>query len=353
MRTTMKDIAKACNVSVAAVSIALSGNAKKGRISEGKLEEIRQTARRMNYYPNSVASNLAKGMSRTIGVVINDIRNSHIAELDVAISEVLQRRGYSVVNHIFNAKDGKSQEELIRHVASENICALIWAKPFEPGREEENRRLYEIVDSFGIPVITMDAYEFRSDGVNICYDYEKAGYLAVSYLISCGHQRIGCITGYQGYRVTKDRLAGYQNALEEAGIAYDEKLIFHGDYTMDSGSHALSYLMGQHVTAIFAMNDEMAFGVYRSARNYGVRIPEDLSVIGCDNVPFAEVLEVPLTTVGVPAVQMGILIGEQVCRAVEERPADMRSESGEKRKTIYYQPDLYVRGSVRKQEGLL
>ena len=86
----MKDIARECKVSVATVSIALSGSAKKGRISESKLEEIRQTARRLNYFPNSSASNLARGRSQTIGVVINDIRNSHIAELDTAISEVLQ-----------------------------------------------------------------------------------------------------------------------------------------------------------------------------------------------------------------------------------------------------------------------
>ena len=351
MRTTMKDIAKACNVSVAAVSIALSGNAKKGRISESKLEQIRQTAQRMNYYPNSNASNLAKGQSRTIGVVINDIRNSHIAELHVAISEVLQRRGYSVVNHIFNGEDGKGQEELICHIVSENICALIWAKPLEPGKTEENQKLYEIVDALGIPVITMDAYEFQSDGINICYDYEKAGYLAANYLIGCGHRRIGCITGHRGYRVTQDRLLGYRSALEEAGIEFDEKLIFYGDYTMDSGSQALSYLMGQQVTAIFAMNDEMSFGVYRSARNYGIRIPDDLSLIGCDNVPFDEVLEVPLTTVGVPAVEMGDFIGVQLCRAVEERPEDMQSGMDGKRKTIYYQPNLYVRGSVRKLEA--
>lgn len=348
MRTTMKDIAKECGVSVATVSIALSGKVKKGRISESKLEEIQQTAHRLNYYLNSTASNLARGQSRTIGMVIKDIRNSHIAELDIAISKVLQNRGYSVVNHILHDQNKEEQEVLIRRIAAENICALIWAKPFEPAKMKENQQLYEIVDSLDIPVITMDAYEFKSDGINICFDYEKAGYLAVNYLIGCGHKRIGCITGNQEYRVTQDRLDGYCRALKEAGIEYDDKLVYRGDYTMESGSQALSYLMGQHVTAIFAMNDEMAFGVYRSARNYGIHIPEDLSVIACDNVPFAEVLEAPLTTVGVPAEQMGIYIGEQLCRAIEERPESMKNAGERARKTVYYQPDLYVRGSVKK-----
>ena len=347
MRTTMKDIARECKVSVATVSIALSGSAKKGRISESKLEEIRQTARQLNYFPNSSASNLARGRSQTVGVVINDIRNSHIAELDMAISEVLQERGYSVVNHIFNDKDEGKLEELVRRIASENVCALVWAKSMEPAKTEENRLLYETVDSLGIPVITMDGYEFKSDGLNICFDYERAGYEATSYLVNCGHRRIGCIAGIEGYRVTQERLAGYRRALEEAGIPWEEKLVAGGDYTLDSGSQVLSYLLGQHVTAIFAMNDEMAFGIYRSARSYGIHIPEDLSVIGCDNVPFDEVLEVPLTTVGVPAGEMGRFVGEQLCLAVEKRPEEMRNADG-KRRTIYYQPDLYVRGSVRK-----
>ena len=122
----MKDIARECKVSVATVSIALSGSAKKGRISESKLEEIRQTARRLNYFPNSSASNLARGRSQTIGVVINDIRNSHIAELDTAISEVLQERGYSVVNHIFNDKnegrlDGAHPPDRVR----KSVCTCL------------------------------------------------------------------------------------------------------------------------------------------------------------------------------------------------------------------------------------
>src|SRR5699024_10119502 len=106
---------------------------------------------------------LARGQSRVISMVINDIRNSHIAELDIAISRVLQNHGYSVVNYILHDQKEEDQEELVRRIAAGNICALIWAKPFEPSKVQENKRLYEIVDSLGIPVITMDAYDFKSD----------------------------------------------------------------------------------------------------------------------------------------------------------------------------------------------
>ena len=346
----MKDIAAACHVSVAAVSIVLSGNVKKGRISEAKKQEILDTARKLNYYPNSAASNLAKGSSRTVGIVINDIRNSHIAEIDTSISRKLQEKGFSVSIYLLDEQKEKDPQELIRQLASRNLCALVWAKSYEPQAEAANRRFREVIDALGIPVITMDIYDFRSEGVNICFDYEMAGYDAVRYLIECGHRRIGVISGIPTYQVTMDRLKGCRRAHEEAGLNFEPELIFEGDYTMESGSRALSYLMGQHVTAIFAMNDEMAFGVYRSARIYGIRIPGDLSVIGCDNVPFDEVLEVPLTTVGVPAREMGNFIGEQVCRAVEEHPEDMKNDGINPRRTIYYKPNLYVRGSVRKIE---
>ena len=146
--------------------------------------------------------------------------------------------------------------------------------------------------------------------------------------------------------MTRERITGYQKALADAGIEQDPKLIYEGDYTMDSGSAALSYLMGQRVTAIFAQNDEMAFGVYRSARIYGISIPEELSLIGCDNVPFDDVLEVPLSTISVPAREMGSYIAEQLCNMVEEdQPA---SPERDRRRTVYYEPDLYLRGSVGK-----
>lgn len=345
MRVTISDIAHACGVSAATVSLALSG--KKTRISEETAERIRETAKKMHYFPNMMASNLARRQSESIGIVINDLRNTHIAELYMAISSVIQSRGYFPVCHVLNGKTPQEQKNLTRHIAMENLCSLIWAKPYEEQKKEENEAIYAIIDQLEIPVFTMDNYEFKAPGLNICCDYYKAAYMAVQYLISQGHRRIGCIAGTPGFKVTQDRIDGYKKALDEGGIPYDEKLMWYGDYSMQSGKDALPYLLGQRVSAIFSMNDEMAFGVYQSSRTYGLTIPDAFSIIGCDNVMFDDVLEVPLSTVSASTGDMGKYIGNSVCDAIVKASKDGLASLG-KRRNVYYEPNLYLRGSVRK-----
>ena len=344
MRTTIKDIARECGVSTATVSLALSG--RKTKISEKTCKKIRETAERMNYYPNIMASSLARHKSQSVGIVINDLRNTHIAALFMSISSVLQNAGFFPVCHILNENDPEMYEMLVRRIASENLCALIWGKPYEPSLTEMNKKVCRIVDTLGIPIFSTDNSEFKSPGINICCDYRKAAFLAVQYLISQGHTRIGCIAGYPSFQVTQDRIDGYRDALTQAGLSYDPNLIYYGDYSLSGGRAALPYLLGQQVSAIFSMNDEMAFGVYQEARNYGLKIPDALSVIGCDNVPFDNVLEVPLSTVGTPTDEMGRFIGQEVCRSIDLIDRDGPDALGERR-TVYYEPNLYLRGSVR------
>lgn len=344
MRTTIKDIARECGVSTATVSLALSG--RKTKISEKTCKKIRETAERMNYYPNIMASSLARHKSQSVGIVINDLRNTHIAALFMSISSVLQNAGFFPVCHILNENDPEMYEMLVRRIASENLCALIWGKPYEPSLTEMNKKVCRIVDTLGIPIFSTDNSEFKSPGINICCDYRKAAFLAVQYLISQGHTRIGCIAGYPSFQVTQDRIDGYRDALTQAGLSYDPNLIYYGDYSLSGGRAALPYLLGQQVSAIFSMNDEMAFGVYQEARNYGLKIPDALSVIGCDNVPFDNVLEVPLSTVGTPTDEMGRFIGQEVCRSIDLIDSDGPDALGERR-TVYYEPNLYLRGSVR------
>ncbi|MCD7736622.1 MAG: substrate-binding domain-containing protein, partial [Lachnospiraceae bacterium] len=209
--------------------------------------------------------------------------------------------------------------------------------------ECERQQLREYMDRLGIPVITMDESGFSCGGIDVVFDYNEAAYLATRHLLELGHRRIGCVAGTQDFKVTQDRLDGYSKALAEEGIPFDEELIYKGNYTLKSGKQSLSYLLGKRVSAIFSMNDEMAFGIYQSARMYGVRIPDDLSVIGCDNVPFGDSLEVPLSTLNVPAEEMGQLIGKKMIEAVE------RFEGKDKKRMIInYRPTLLVKGSTAR-----
>lgn len=343
MGITIKDIARECNVSVATVSMALSE--KPTRVSESTKQKVREIARKYNYRPNNAAVSLANRKSRLIGIVFNDLRNTHIASLFMAINSVLEKSGYSLVCHII--EDGQTiDSELIRDIGADNIRALIWAKSLETQDVKSPDYLRTVMRELQIPIITMDEYAFDCPGVDVLFDYKRGGYLAAKHLLECGHRRIGCVAGKDSFCVTQQRLEGYKEALAECGIAFDPNLVYYGDYTMESGYDAFSHMLGEAVTAIFSMNDEMAFGLYRAARLYGVSIPEEISVVGFDDVPFADVMQVPLTTVSVPVEEMGTYMGEKVIELINDK------EYPKEREQVLYTPRLLVRGSTKHLKNL-
>ena len=340
MRTTIKDVARECGVSTATVSLALSG--KTGRVSESTRKKILEAVERMNYIPSSAASSLGKHRTRMVGILSTDIRMHHGANLFMAMIKALQERNYIPVCHILANRNRMQTEEIVNQFTAADVCAIYWGMPFNKYSPEENDRLYSRIGSLGIPVIAVKGYEFTNPGATVYYDFEKAGYIATKHLIDEGHRRIGMITGYPDFRVSVQRSAGYYRALSEAGIDPDPKLVYEGDFSLRSGAQALSYLMGQQVSAIFAHNDEMAIGASRAAKNYGLRIPDDLSVIGSNNIAYDDILETPLSTVAFPVDEMGAFIGEKLCEFADGNiPAE--------HELYYYEPSLYLRGSTAKK----
>ena len=171
MGITIKDIAKECGVSVATVSMALSD--KPSRVSENTKKKVREIAKKHNYRPNNAAVSLANKKSRLIGIVFNDLRNTHISSLFMAINGVLEKNGYSLVCHII--EDGQTIDtDIIRDIAADNIGALIWSKSMEINDMEKPDFLKNAMRNLSIPVITMEKYGFDCPGVDILFDYEKA-----------------------------------------------------------------------------------------------------------------------------------------------------------------------------------
>lgn len=342
MRTTIKDIARECGVSVSAVSLALSD--KPNRISKATRQKVMEAAARLNYQPNPAALSLVNRRSKTIGIVLGDMRNTHISSLFMAINKKIEGKGYSMVCHILDDQADSSDSEVLDLIASENVAGLVWAKPLQWGRETEQRNLRNRIDRLEVPVIAMDPCHLSCPGMDVCFDYESGAYLATRHLLEYGHRRIGALAGREDYQVTHERIAGYRRALAEYEIPFEETLVHYGDYTMESGYKAMSYLMGQNVTAVFSFNDEMAFGLYRAARIYGIRIPKDLSIIGFDDVPFDDVMEIPLSTVRIPIVEMGEFIGEKMLEFLEDPELTARSQ-------VIYKPDLLLRASTARMNG--
>lgn len=338
MKVTIKDIARECGVSVSAVSMALSD--KPSRISAKTKEKVLEAARKLNYQPNQAAVSLATKKSRKIGVIINDLRNPHIADIFMALDREIQAGGYLQLCHVLDDDSQGDAVKYLQRMVSNDVAGIVWGKPLE---ERELEELKSYIDHLDIPVVTMGESDFACRGVDVVFDYGEAAYLATQHLVELGHTRIGCVAGTPYFKVTEERLQGYRKALEEAGIPYDEELIFYGNYTLKSGRNSLAYLLGKKVTAIFSMNDDMAFGIYESARNYGVKIPEELSIVGCDNVSFGNSLEVPLTTVNVSAVEVGRSVGKWIIKTIEDETL-----CREKRLVERYHPALLVKGSTMR-----
>lgn len=339
MKVTIKDIAKECGVSIATVSLALSG--KPSRVSENTRSKIMETVQRLGYTPNRAAVSLATNRSKLIGVIISDLRNTHVSSKFMAIDGELQKNGYTILCCVLNEKRTDVQK-MVNGLLSEGVEGIIFEKPAIIDTVNDNVQSSAFLNTAGVPIMCSDNYGLNCPGADVCFNFEKGGYLAAKHLIDCGHTRIGCVCGPIDFLVTISRLDGYKRALREAGIPFDSKLIYYGDYTLNSGSKALSYLLGQNATAIFSFNDEMAFGLYQSARQYGVKIPGDISIIGFDNVPFSDVLEVPLSTINVPAEEMGKVAARELINIIE-------SNASGKRRTIMYEPDLILRGSIKRR----
>ncbi|MCE5342317.1 MAG: LacI family transcriptional regulator [Eubacteriales bacterium] len=339
MNATIKDIALECCVSTATVSLALAG--KKGRVSAETTTRILETAARLQYTPNRAAVSLATHHTKLVGVLMSDLRNTHIAQLFMAIEEVLQSHGYTLICHVLDDKTadiGRISSEL----NGSGVEGILYAHPIFLDPDESFYRIREFLNNAGVPIICNEDVGLTCAGMDVIFDFYQAGYLATRHLIECGHQVIGCVSGPANYRVSEQRLRGYRDALEEGSIAYDPKLVYYGDYSTAGAEPALSYLLGQKTTAIFSFNDEMAFALYRSAHQYGLSIPQDISVIGCDNVPFCNVLEVPLSTVHVPAEEMGREMAESLITAIEESHNKSRTQH-------IYAPALILRGSVNRR----
>jgi LacI family transcriptional regulator len=337
MKVTIKDIAQASGYSVATVSMALSE--KENHVSPTTKEKVRTIARSMNYYPNRVAVSLVTQKSKTIGMMTPDLTNTHVSTFFTAVGSTLQKSGYSLLCHTIHDLNDYSVKTLSDMVAS-GVDGIILSQPYVfSTAPAEMDKMRNYLKGTGLPLVSRDIPELNEHGVDVHFNYFQGAYLATRHLLECGHTRIGCVTGSSLLRVTGNRTDGYRHALEEAGIPFDEKLLFRGDYSMESGSQALSYLLGQKVTAIFSFNDEMAFGLYRSARQYRVKIPADISVVGFDNVPFADVLDVPLTTIHIPTYEIGCRVAEVLIDMIENGVPDHLLVEN-------YEPTLMIRGST-------
>lgn len=336
MRVTIKDIAQRTGLSITTVSLVLNGKAVK--ISEESKALVHKVAKELNYRPNQMAVGLIKKKTNTLGLIIPDISNTFFAELAKGVEDEGRKYDYNVI--LCNTNDKHDTEiEYINILAAKGIDGIILDMSAEDSEEKAAQSL-NLLSNYGIPAVIVDRYCDDRDITSILIDNEQGAYSAARHLIELGHAKIGCVTGPSHERTCMDRLRGYFKALNESGIMIDRNLILEGDYHFQSGYDSAKRLIDQEVTAIFAFNDMMAYGVARGLRENGKAIPEDISLIGFDDIFFSEILDVPLTTVRQPTYEIGQVAARKIIQEIEHEVSE--------RGGIVLQPMLQIRKSTRR-----
>lgn len=294
---TIKDIAKLAGVSAPTVSRVINNSPL---VSEETREKVKRIIDEFGYQRNTLARSLVTKKTSTIGVLLSDITNPFYSEIARGMEDEARKFGYTV---IFGSTDNtrEIQKEYINLFLEQQVDGMIFASVALQDPDVE--RLFKKDVPFVLVNRRMDT--IKTDFVVL--DNVKGAYLATEHLIKLGHERIGIICGLLNYSTGIDRLRGYQEALHKYGIEEVPKLIKPGDFRERSGCVAFSKFlkMKNPPTAIFASNDFMALGVLEAASECGLKIPEDIALVGFDDINFASFKFISLTTVTQRKYEMG------------------------------------------------
>ena len=294
-RPTLADVAKVAGVSRMTASRAL--NDKPG-VSDEKREDILRIASEMGYVANPLAQKLSNGRTHIIGVIAQ-LHTSFTGEMVMGIGTTIRGAGYEML--VYSLPDNNTQPpssvvNLLQQVADGIIVLL----PYEADYLEK-------LGSASIPVVTVESVFDEPVFPSVITDGYQGGRQAMSHLLDLGHKRIGCITGNLKLLSARSRLKAYHDMIAQYGLEADPLLVYEGDYMQLSGYEAAKHLLSleNRPTAIFASNDVSAYGALSAIREAGLSVPEDISLVGFDDISLSEQMHPALTTVRQPLKQMG------------------------------------------------
>jgi LacI family repressor for deo operon, udp, cdd, tsx, nupC, and nupG len=293
----ISDVAKLANVSTATVSRVISNSAT---VKKETTDKVMKAINKLNYQPNVLARQLRRLETKTILVVVPDISNTFFSKILRGIESIAIQNGYQVLlgDADNNVERESSYLNILRQRKADGMILLT--------ARMEQSLVVEISNEF--PVVLACEYIEGSDIPTVSIDNISSARKATDYLISLGHKRIGFISGPLDVVLSRDRLKGFRQAMNQNEIPVDSYLIQEGDFSYESGFNLMNkYLaLKNPPTAIFAANDEMAIGAIKASKAKGFSIPEDISVVGFDDIKFASIVEPSLTTIRQPTYEIGV-----------------------------------------------
>lgn len=310
MKHNLKDIARLAGVSKSTVSRVVNNQPN---VNEQTREKVLEVIRQHNFRLNTTARALATRHTHILSVIIpqsiaSTFTEPYFPSVIQSVSKVAAEHDYAVMLWIGNDEEEERFGERI--VMNGMFDGALIASSIE------NDPLVEHLSKAGFPYVIIGPPHFENANY-VDVDNCTGAYHAVVHLIGLRRKRIGIITGPLNMGASKDRLAGYRNALADANIAYDANLVFEGTFEESSGYHGALALLQQNVDAIFAVSDTMALGVLRALSEKDVKVPEDIAVVGFDDMPFASHTKPALTTVHQPIAELGADAARTLIRLVE------------------------------------
>jgi DNA-binding LacI/PurR family transcriptional regulator len=314
-RVTSRDVAELAGVSRTTVSLVLN-DVQGVQISEETRQRVILAASELDYVPNAAAQALVSRRAQIIGLILT--RNPHHIASDAFLNQILDGLITAVHKHsmrlIIDIVEAEHQKKAyLELVRAKRIDGLILSGP----RFDDEALMALQKDRF--PTVLMGQIP-HTDFYSVDIDNFSAAYQAVNHLIKLGHQRIACITNaHPSYTAAVERLRGYRTALERHSIPFDKDIVHYGDFTPESGFHQMKDLLEEdtHVTAVFAASDVVAIGAKGAIREHGLRIPNDIALVGFDDVPLARYLDPPLTTVRLPATELASRASEMLIKIIQ------------------------------------
>jgi LacI family transcriptional regulator len=297
VRVTIADVARRAGVSKATVSRVLNAKADVDVLTARRIREVIEET---GYVPSSRAVGLARGRTRTVGLLVPSLTWPWVGQVVQGVVDVLEPGGYGVLLYTCNRGD-ESLRHFVAQVSGSAFDGLLVVEP------EDTLDYIRQLHRKGLPVVLIDDRAHDPDFPSVATTNREGGADAGRHLTAAGRRRPAVVTGPIRFGCVHDRLAGFREAVAEAGVTLDERQVIVGDFTERSGRAAVAQLLesGIPFDSVFAHNDLSAAGVLRALRESGRRVPEDVAVIGFDDVPVARLTEPGLTTVRQPLREMG------------------------------------------------
>jgi LacI family transcriptional regulator len=329
----MTHVAREAGVSTQTVSRVLNDRPD---VSPETRERIKDIIRKLGYQPNAMARSLASDRTRTLGLITEDFSDYFFTQVIAGAEEEARRHGYLFMLGS-TERNLQDDPEYIRLLRERHVDGFLFSRP---STESGSIHIADLIRS-GIPVVNAACYFPEEICTVVDIDNVTGGRLAAQHIKEGGHERVATIHGPAGWKSVSDRAKGFMHQLNTYGLSLKPQLVVEGDWSYESGYRTMQQLLsrGESFTALFVHNDQMAIGAMRALRQIGRRVPNDVSVIGYDDIPAAEFAVPPLTTVRQPMRELGAVATRLLIKAIEE--GEQNDEE------VFLQPELIIRESTQ------